>query len=304
MDTHETKTCMKCNITLLITHFEYSDKSRGYIRSVCRTCRLKDKNARLKIKKESDKIHVYDKICSQCNLSLTIGRFSKCSTSVDGYDSMCKDCYRIKRHNKSAKKEFLVVTHKQCSICHIIKDISLYRPNSRSNDGYFNKCNDCWKPREWNKEKQKQSEKKYIQNNPDKLREKYKRQGKRIHRRIRSSLNHRIAELLKKGLSSKNKKTLTFVGCTFNHIQMWFEFLFEENMNCDNYGEWEIDHVIPCSMFDFSKEEEQLKCFNWTNLRPCWKIDNIKKGDKIIDSIIQIHNKKIQEFTNLNPLPT
>ena len=31
---------------------------------------------------------------------------------------------------------------------------------------------------------------------------------------------------------------------------------------------------------------------------------NIKKGDKIIDSIIQIHNNKIKEFINLNPLPT
>ena len=206
MDTHQTKTCQKCNITLLITHFEFSDKSRGYIRSVCKTCRLKDKNARLKIKKESDKTHVYDKICSKCNLSLTIDRFSKCSISADGYNSMCKDCYRIQRHNKPAKKEFLVVTQKQCSVCYIVKNISSYRPTAISNDGYFNKCNDCWKPREWNKEKQKQSEKKYIQNNPDKLREKYKRQGRKIHRRIRSSLNHRIAELLKKVYRLKIRK--------------------------------------------------------------------------------------------------
>jgi hypothetical protein len=265
---------------------------------------LKDKNARLKIKKESDKIHVNAKVCNICNNILTIDRFSKCSTSVDGHDSMCKGCYRIKRRNKPSNKEIILITQKQCNTCYLIKDISLFRQNTKSNDGYFNKCNDCWKPREWNKEKQKQYDKKYIQNNPDKIREKYRRQSKKLHRRIRSSLNHRIAELLKKGLSSKNKKTLTYVGCEFDYIKKWFEFLFEENMNWDNYGKWEIDHVIPCSVFDFNKEDDQLKCFNWTNLRPCWKIDNIIKGDKIIESIIQSHNSKVQEFINLNPLPT
>lgn len=304
MDIYETKTCMKCNITLLITHFEYSDKSRGYIRNVCRTCRLKDKNERLKIKKESEKMNILEKICSKCNTLYATDRFSKCSTSADGYDLMCKDCYRVKRRNKHHSKEIAIITQKQCNTCYIIKEISSFRKNTISNDGYFNKCNDCWKPREWNKDKQKQSEKKYIKNNPDKIREKYKKQGKKIHRRIRSSLNHRISDLLKKGLSPKNKKTLVYVGCKFDNIKKWFEFLFEENMNWDNYGEWEMDHVIPCSMFDFNKEEEKLTCFNWKNLRPCWKIDNIKKGDKIIDSIIQIHNNKIKEFTNLNPLPT
>lgn len=304
MDTHETKICLKCNITLLISHFEYSDKSRGYIRNVCRTCRLKDKNMRLKIKKESEKIAIHEKICSTCNTLFTVDWFSKRSTSVDGYNPMCKGCYRIKRRNKPKTKEISNITQKQCSTCHNIKDISSFRKNAISNDGYFNKCNDCWKPREWNKEKQKQSEKKYIQNNPDKLREKYKRQGNKIHRRIRSSLNHRIADLLKKGLSPKNRKTLIYVGCKFDHIKKWFEFLFEERMNWDNYGKWEIDHVIPCTAFDLNNEEEQIRCFNWTNLRPCWKIDNIKKGDKIIDSIIQAHNDKVQEFTNLNPLPT
>jgi hypothetical protein len=265
---------------------------------------LKDKNARLKIKKDSDKIHVNTKICNKCNITLTIDKFSKYSTSADGHNSMCKECYRIKRRNKPPKKEIILVTEKQCSICHIIKDISSFRKNTISNDGFFNKCNDCWKPREWNKEKQKQSEKKYIANNPDKIKEKYRRQGKKIHRRIRSSLNHRIADLLKKGLSSKNKKTLIYVGCKFDHIKKWFEFLFEEDMNWDNYGKWEIDHVIPCSMFDFNKEEDQLKCFSWKNLRPCWKIDNILKGDKVIDSIIYSHTIKVQEFVNLNPLPT
>jgi hypothetical protein len=105
-------------------------------------------------------------------------------------------------------------------------------------------------------------------------------------------------------MSSKRKKTLAYVGCNFEYLKHWFEYLFTENMTWDNYGEWEIDHVIPCSHFDLSNIDDQIKCFNWTNLRPCWKIDNIVKGNKLIDSIIEIHNQKIKEYKSINPLPT
>ena len=39
------------------------------------------------------------KICNQCKLSKDINRFSKRSSSVDGYRHTCKDCMNLK-HNK------------------------------------------------------------------------------------------------------------------------------------------------------------------------------------------------------------
>ena len=51
-------------------------------------------------------------------------------------------------------------------------------------------------------------------------------------------------------------------------------------MNWNNYGEWHIDHIKPCSLFNLELEEEQLECFNYKNLQPLWAIDNIKKGNK------------------------
>jgi hypothetical protein len=44
---------------------------------------------------------------------------------------------------------------------------------------------------------------------------------------------------------------------------------------------WHIDHIKPCSSFDLTKEEEQRKCFHYTNLQPLWATDNRKKADKI-----------------------
>ncbi len=47
-------------------------------------------------------------------------------------------------------------------------------------------------------------------------------------------------------------------------------------MTWENYGKvWEIDHIIPCSRFDLSKEGEQKKCFHYSNLQPLFKTTDI-----------------------------
>ena len=51
-------------------------------------------------------------------------------------------------------------------------------------------------------------------------------------------------------------------------------------MSWENYGEWHIDHIKPCASFALSIEEEQHKCFHYSNLQPLWSIDNLKKGSK------------------------
>lgn len=54
-------------------------------------------------------------------------------------------------------------------------------------------------------------------------------------------------------------------------------------MNWNNHGEvWEIDHIIPCSNFDLTKEEEQKKCFHYLNTQPLTFEENRSKSDKII----------------------
>jgi len=52
-------------------------------------------------------------------------------------------------------------------------------------------------------------------------------------------------------------------------------------MSWANYGEWHIDHIVPCAAFDLTDARQVGLCFHWLNLRPCWARDNAAKGDKL-----------------------
>ncbi len=68
-------------------------------------------------------------------------------------------------------------------------------------------------------------------------------------------------------------------------------------MNFENYGTiWELDHVIPCSSFDLSIEENKKKCFSWKNILPVNKKYNKEKNNKIIKEDIDKLDLRLKEF--------
>ena len=59
-----------------------------------------------------------------------------------------------------------------------------------------------------------------------------------------------------------------FFALDIQTLRAWFENQFEKNMGWDNFGdEWQFDHVIPVTYFDFDDEDELKLCWNFTNLR-------------------------------------
>jgi len=108
-----------------------------------------------------------------------------------------------------------------------------------------------------------------------------KRRAEDLEFRIKDILRSRISSAIK-NKANKGKRTLELVGCSMPEFIKYLESKFTEGMSWENYGYygWHIDHIRPCASFNLLNEDEQKKCFHYTNLQPLWAIDNRKKWSK------------------------
>ena len=94
--------------------------------------------------------------------------------------------------------------------------------------------------------------------------------------RLLCNLRGRVGAALKgKG---KSKRTMRLLGCSISELKGHLEKQFTPGMSWSNYGQWHIDHIIPCCSFDFHNHEQQRACFHFSNLQPLWAMDNFKKS--------------------------
>lgn len=115
-----------------------------------------------------------------------------------------------------------------------------------------------------------------------------KRAVERDRERMSSDVEYRITRYLRNRLrdalagKTKSAPTLLLLGCPVEYLKNHLESLFQSGMSWDNYGDWHIDHIIPCAHFDLTEDEDQKRCFHWTNLQPLWAKDNREKSDKFL----------------------
>jgi len=115
---------------------------------------------------------------------------------------------------------------------------------------------------------------------------------KAISNRMVAAIRGRIHSIYKG--QAKDKTSMTILGCSREKFVSHIEKQFKPGMTFENYGQWHIDHIIPCAQFDLSKEGHRRMCFHYTNLQPMWASDNIRKGKKLTRRSIS------QVFTNLH----
>lgn len=98
--------------------------------------------------------------------------------------------------------------------------------------------------------------------------------------RILKNLRSRARFALKADRAVKSDTTENLLGCTIPFFKQYFESLFTDGMSWDLFmkGEIHLEHIKPCSKFDLTKEDEQRDCFNYRNLQPMFKLDNLRKG--------------------------
>ena len=139
-----------------------------------------------------------------------------------------------------------------------------------------------------NREKIRKNAKIYHQNNREKIREYINVYSKKRYAtdpcfKLRISIGRRVGKEMKKYLTTKKESSIKYLGCSLKQLKEHLESKFDTGMTWDNWSThgWHIDHIIPISSFDLTKEEEQKKCFHYTNLQPLWAKDNRAKGNKL-----------------------
>lgn len=100
-------------------------------------------------------------------------------------------------------------------------------------------------------------------------------------RREASYMRSRISAALKmcaSGQAVKAARTAELVGCSWEFLVKHIEAQFLPGMTWENRAAWHIDHIRPCASFYLTDPAQQRLCFHYTNLRPLWAADNIRKG--------------------------
>lgn len=102
--------------------------------------------------------------------------------------------------------------------------------------------------------------------------------------KIKVNLRCRLGNAIRKAGAKKSANTLALVGCDIQFLRGYLEARFLPGMTWKNYGRWKgkwnIDHHIPCAEFDLRDHAQQRQCFHYSNLRPKWSVDNMRKGSK------------------------
>lgn len=167
-----------------------------------------------------------------------------------------------------------------------------------ANKSRVKKKNDEW----WKADRSRRAriDKAYVAANKDRIRQRQRaynarpdvRQRRALYQKARRgadpafraamNLRGRLKAILRAKIGSRFD---SLIGCSRGFLKDWLGSQFRRGMNWENYGrDWHIDHIVPCSAFDLSDEQEQRKCFHYTNLRPLWKVENLAKGNRIIPS--------------------
>lgn len=223
------------------------------------------------------------KICKKCNIEKSTIEFYKKSKTNDKLRSICKACsnsrqteYERKIQNKHKQSIINInntIKNKICTKCSNSKDIIEFSRDNSSLSGIRSVCKSC----------NKKYSATYLQNKEYARRVNLRKKNK-YHSNIGFRLKENVVSRINLALKNKTKSARTekLLGCTIEELKIYLESKFKEGMSWDNRSAWHIDHIIPCVSFDLSKEEEQKKCFHYTNLQPLWARENILKGSKIL----------------------
>lgn len=121
----------------------------------------------------------------------------------------------------------------------------------------------------------------YREENKDKLNQQfYDRMATDIEFKLRHAIRNRINSAVKRNCRAGS--AVDALGCSIVEFKRYLESMFWEGMTWNNWGQgpgtWQIDHIIPLSLFELADKEQFASACNYKNMQPLWSHINNSKG--------------------------
>lgn len=289
------KQCTKCKQWKYETEFSKGNSPDG-LNTICKLCD-KTRAARCRKPREQYAYEMYNeqgqKQCSKCKQWKSTENFCICTANKDGLNHYCRQCqheYDMKRRETPYVPNYL--QHKDgkkfCLTCKTWVSESEFYKSKQSKDGLSSRCKFC-------QQKYDKEHKEQISERQRKYRlEKIKNPAFRLSERMSAGMRR----ALKQNKAGQHWEDL--VPYNIEQLRQHLESQFTPEMSWDNMGEyWEVDHIIPQNMFNFTtyKDKDFQICWSLMNLRPLNWLENRqrpKNGSDISEELKQkILNQKL-----------
>lgn len=195
------------------------------------------------------------KICSKCGecKAATTEFFCKKTKHRDGLNSACKYCQRYE------KSLYLEKTKKTPTPRKLLSDDEKRNRTQARKRSYYLANKEKTNARTYRNQKNR------LDADP----------AFAMHKRVSRGIRRLVGRMLDKKQSTTSK----IIGCTKGEFKTHIESKFLEGMTWDNRVQWHIDHIIPLATA--KTVEDVIRLNHYTNLRPLWATDNLRKGAKL-----------------------
>ena len=195
------------------------------------------------------------KTCGRCHDLLPLESFSKSNRGSSGRANYCKPCQSAYRKEWGLRNATKLVEYRK-------------KPESiNQRKEYWNRVKNEQGPKD--NARRRQCSAKVLARKQ--RREWMLQPGNRVTCSARESIRYAI-------LSGSSPKAETLVGCSVTQLKTHLQSKFRDGMCWENYGEWHVDHCVPCCRFDTSTDAGLKSAFHFTNLQPLWAKENRQKG--------------------------
>lgn len=263
-----TKQCKFCLKIKSIEDFKFTSVKNKhgilYREALCRLC----SNKRYRERDRNNGAN--HRVCSKCKINKTIDNFHKGRVE-------CKSC---NKKYKSENKEKISLQKQKYYLENKIYILNRCKEYRRKNEEIVKER--ARKSARKNRGKRKLYYKNYLSKEENKQKKRdYENNCRKndLNFKLKKNLRGRVSAAVR-GIY-KSRSTMELLGCSIEYFKEHLENQFDNDMSWVNYGYrgWHVGHISPCENFDLRLEEEQRKCFHYTNLKPQWGKENIRNGD-------------------------